>query len=118
MESETNPPTPASGVMQVEHDPPPPGPPPPSSSSSSMHKSESTTMLCDDQHDAAAGGGAGKPAEVTTMVCDDGKSADMTVKDLLLLCQLFYLPAAHGRVRGMGPRGSLAPSWFFVCLFD
>ena len=43
--------------------------------------------------------------EVTTMLCDevstDPKAMDdtaMNVRDLLLLCQLFYLPADHGRV--------------------
>lgn len=44
--------------------------------------------------------------EVTTMLCDEMVSTDlkevanpsMTIKDLVLLCQLFYLPSDHGRI--------------------
>ena len=46
-----------------------------------------------------------KGSKGTTMVCDDqpikadnGDSKEMDVTDLLLLCQLFYLPAEHGQV--------------------
>ncbi len=92
-------------------------------SSSAMHKSESTTMLCDEHplvestvHHAADTAATSTAAEddeskPTTMLCDEVAphpsadhskpiplTTDMTVRDLLLLCQLFYLPAAHGRV--------------------
>ena len=64
----TNPPTPAS-VMQVE-----PCPMPEPEIVNGMTKAESTTMLCDD-----SGGGGG-----------------MSVDELELLCDMFYLPWEHG----------------------
>ena len=62
-----------------------------------LHKAESTTMLCED---------LSNNPEVTTMLCDDViitdikevSNPELTVKDLLLFTQLFYLPSEHGQV--------------------
>lgn len=62
-----------------------------------LQKAESTTMLCED---------LSNNPEVTTMLCDDVivtdikevSNPELTVRDLLLFTQLFYLPAEHGQV--------------------
>lgn len=102
MESVTNPPTPAS-AMQVEPD-------------SNLHKSESSTMLYESAHDDSGSSGksplvgvAGHASE-SNMLCDTNPPSPMAAttskdddpehintKDLMLLVQLFYLPAEHGQ---------------------
>ena len=73
MESITNPSTPAS-VMQVE----------PPDDSGGLTKAESTTMLCE-------------PISPENGKVDEEEDSDaMTVNDLQLLCDLFYLPSEHG----------------------
>jgi len=71
MESTTNPSTPASN-MQVE---PPDG--------GGLSKAESTTMLCE-------------PASPENGKNEEEDSDVITVHDLQLICDLFYLPSEHG----------------------
>ena len=71
MESTTNPSTPASN-MQVE---PPDG--------GGLSKAESTTMLCE-------------PASPENGKNEEEDSDVITVYDLQLICDLFYLPSEHG----------------------
>ena len=68
MEGTTNPPTP----MNVQQD---------DQENPGLSKAESTTMLCDPNENKVT-----KPP-----------LKPLSVKDLLLLCQMFYLPADHGQ---------------------
>merc|ERR1719431_2424292 len=70
----TNPPTPAS-VMQVE----------PCVEPGGLSKAESTTMLC--EPDGLEHGGG---------VTNPHMESELTVADLELVCDLFYLPSEHG----------------------
>ena len=107
MESSTNPPTPVSGIMQVESSESAVGGVSPNTVTRQLQKAESTTMLCEPSD--GAGGNITNNPEVTTMLCDEVctdikelEDSRLTVKDILLLCQLFYLPADHGHVSYIG----------------
>ena len=75
MSASTNPPTPAS-VMQVEPSVADTG------TNGGMTKAESTTMLCED--------------DTTTTSVNSVSEALITIDDLELLCDMFYLPWEHG----------------------
>ena len=63
-------------------------------------------MLCDPVESQSTTNGPLSGGDINPnceMICDSSQDDevseyDITTKDLLLLCQLFYLPAEHGQV--------------------